>query len=534
MINLQKKHRFILSILSGILLVVSFPFTGSLTPLVFIAFVPLLLVESYISVKRYRSRKVFTHAFITFLIYNVGCTWWVWNADAGGAVLAFLANTLLMTIVFYAFHLTKKFVGAKEGYIGLLIYWIGFEHMHFNWEASWTWLTLGNTFSIHPAWVQWYSYSGALGGSLWILCINLIIFRVYHNLWIKGETWRIQTPLFIVAGAFFTIPFLISVITYISYDEKKSPFEVLAIQPNIDPYNVKFATPPMEQLQIMGNMMLAKSTKSTDLILAPETAIYGSFVEEDFPRLNYFAYLTSVKGQIGNIPICIGASTVRYFSSKNSRSSRPIEGGPGFVEYYNTSILIDKNNESQFIHKSKLVPGVESIPFSDYFPFLEDVAIDNGGTSGTLGVEPYPKVFSMNGTRIAPVVCYESIYGEWIAEQCRIGAQVICILTNDGWWKDTPGYKQHCSFASLRAIENRRSIARSANTGTSCFVNQRGDIQQATKWWVPAAIRGTLNLNSEQTFYTRYGNVLGRSFSFVAALLILFTFVKRFKKYRSS
>lgn len=534
MITLHKQHRFLLSILSGILLVVSFPYTGSLTPLVFIAFVPLLLVDSYITVKRYKSRKVFTHAFITFLIYNVGTTWWVWNADASGAVLAFVANTLLMTVVFYMFHLTKKFVGSKEGYIALLIYWIGFEYLHYNWEASWTWLTLGNTFSIVPSWVQWYSYSGALGGSFWILCINLLLFRVYHNLWIKGETWRIQTPLFILAGAAFVIPMTISIITYATYEEEKNPYEVVAIQPNIDPYNVKFSTPPMEQLKEMGELMLSKTSKTTDLILAPETAIGGSFDEKNFKRLGYYPYLKSIQSESNNASVCIGASTVRFFDKENSRSSRLFNGGPTYIEYYNTSIFLDENSETQFIHKSKLVPGVESIPFSDYFPFLEDLAIQNGGTSGTLGSEPHPKVFYDKDVRLAPVVCYESIYGGWVAAQCRSGAQLICISTNDGWWGDTPGYKQHCSFASLRAIENRRSVARSANTGTTCFVNQRGDIEQATDWWKQTAIKGTLNLNSEQTFFTKYGNVMGRSFSFVAALLILFTFVRRFKKYRSS
>lgn len=532
MINLQKKHRFILSILSGILLVISFPYSGNLTPLVFIAFVPLLLVESYITTKRYRSRKVFTHAFLTFLIYNVGTTWWVAYADLNGAMLAFVANTLLMTVIFYLFHLTKKYVGSKEGYLSLLIYWIGFEYLHYHWEASWTWLTLGNTFSIVPSWVQWYSYSGALGGSFWILCINLLIYRVYQNLWFKGESWRIQTPLFIVAGAFFVIPMTISLITYYTYTEEKNPYEVVAIQPNIDPYEAKFNLPPMLQLEQMGQLMLSEATEKTDLILAPETAISASFDEDNFKRMGYYPYLKSIQEKLKGTSICIGASTVKFFDKKNSRSSRLHNGGPGYIEYYNTSIFLDENSEPQIIHKSKLVPGVESIPFSDIFPFLEDVAIENGGTSGTLGSEPYPKVFYDKNVKFAPVVCYESIYGGWVAEQCRNGAQLICIATNDGWWDDTPGYKQHCSFASLRAIENRRSIARSANTGTSCFVNQRGDILKATEWWKKDVIKATLNLNSEQTFFTTYGNVMGRSFAFVAALLILFTFVKRFKKFR--
>jgi len=157
-------------------MVVSYPYTGGLTPLVFIAWVPLLFVESYIAKNNYRSGKVFIHAYITFIIYNVGTTWWVWNAEPGGAMLAFILNSLLMTITFYAFHLAKKYIGEKEGYLALLFYWIGFEYFHYNWEMSWTWLSLGNTFSIVPSWIQWYSYGGVLGGSFWILLINLLFF----------------------------------------------------------------------------------------------------------------------------------------------------------------------------------------------------------------------------------------------------------------------------------------------------------------------------------------------------------------------
>jgi len=218
------------------------------------------------------------------------------------------------------------------------------------------------------------------------------------------------------------------------------------------------------------------------------------------------------------------------FDYKRSRASLPVATGNGlYYESYNTAMVVGVDQTPAFIHKSKLVPGVEVIPFSNYFPFLEELSIQNGGTSGTLGIEEEPRIFLMDELSIAPVICYESIYGDWVAQQCRKGANLICIITNDGWWKDTPGYKQHLSFATLRAIENRRAVVRSANTGTSCFINQRGDISHATEWWVEDVIRSTVNLNSEQTFYTTYGDVLGRSFGFVAVLLLLYTFVKRFK-----
>ena len=530
MIQLAKKHRLLLSALSGILMVLSFPYTGSLTPVVFISWIPLLLVEDYISRKKYRSRKVFTHALITFLIYNVGATWWVWNASPVGSIMAFVANTLIMSLVFQLFHLTKKFVGTKEGYISLLIYWLSFEYLHYHWEASWTWLTFGNAFSVTPSWVQWYEYSGVLGGSLWVLIINLLIVRVYQNVLYKGESWRVQTPIIWLAGIAFIVPMTISLITYFSYEEEQRPADIVVVQPNIDPYNEKFVASMEGQIEKMVDLASTKTDSTTDLILFPETALSYAFYEEDIKQYPFFNKLIQSKVALHNIPMCIGASTRRVFENKHSRASFKFKDGPGYYENYNTSMLVSESNEAYFIHKSKLVPGVEAIPFSNSLPFLEDLSIDLEGTTGTLGIEPHPKNFRTKQFTFAPVVCYESIYGGWVAEQCKRGAEVICIATNDGWWGDTPGYKQHMSFARLRAIETRRYVARSANTGTSAFINQRGDVLQSTEWWVPAALKQTVQLNNKATFYMTYGDVLGRSFSFVSALLLLFTFVKRFKK----
>ena len=531
MIAFDKKTRLLLSVVSGILMTVAFPFSGSLTLVVFIAWVPLLLVEEVISSKKIRSGKVFINAYIAFFLYNIGTTWWVYNASGGGAALAIILNSLLMTVTFYCFHLAKKHIGKKEGYISLFIFWIAFEYFHYNWEMSWTWLHLGNTFSTTPSWVQWYSYSGVLGGSVWVLFINLIVFRIYQNVLLRKETWKIQTPLIWTALAAFIVPMVISISMYYSYEEKNNPLEVVVVQPNIDPYNEKFVRgTEIQQLEKVVELAQSKVTKNTGLIVAPETAISRPFNELDVFQERSFNLLITAQKDMFNIPWCIGASTWKIFDHKNSRASLPLMNANGhYYESYNTAMAINADHTPGFIHKSKLVPGVEVIPFSNYFPFLEELSIQNGGTSGTLGIEEEPRIFVFEEFSIAPVICYESIYGDWVAQQCRKGANVICIITNDGWWKDTPGYKQHLSFASLRAIENRRAVVRSANTGTSCFINQRGDISHATEWWKEDVIRTTIHLNSDRTFYTTYGDVIGRSFGFVAVLLLIFTFVKRFK-----
>ena len=179
------------------------------------------------------------------------------------------------------------------------------------------------------------------------------------------------------------------------------------------------------------------------------------------------------------------------------------------------------------MHKSKLVLGVEKIPFNTMFPWLEDLAIDLDGASGSLGTENKAKSFKSKGLSFTSTVCYESIYGEFVAEQVKSGAQFICIITNDGWWGNTPGYKQHASFASLRAIENRRAVVHSANTGISSFINQKGDVISKTKWWVEDTLTESISKNKKITFYTKYGDVLGSvSEVLLYGLVLTLLFVK--------
>ncbi len=175
--------------------------------------------------------------------------------------------------------------------------------------------------------------------------------------------------------------------------------------------------------------------------------------------------------------------------------------------------------------------GVEKMPFIKYLGFLGDLVINIGGTSSSLGSQDEPTNFvASDGLQVAPVICYESIFGSYVAKYVQKGAGLIFIITNDGWWKNTPGYKQHFSYARLRAIETRRSIARSANTGISGFINQRGDVLQSTGWWQEAVIQGKLNVNDKLTFYVKYGDYIARISLFVAALLLLYLISRRLFK----
>jgi apolipoprotein N-acyltransferase len=526
--RLEKWQRYALSSVSGLLLVLSFPFTGSLTFLAFVAWVPLLLVEHDMYTRRLRPINLFWQAYLCFLIYNIGTTWWIWFASPGGAVMAFVLNALLMSGTFFLFHIIKKKQGKILGYLAFFTCWIGFEYAHHYWELSWPWLTLGNVFSIQPHLIQWYSLTGITGGTLWILLVNFVFLKWIVACWIGKESLKKQSLLVTILVALVIIPCVASYWMYSTQQADGTPRECVVVQPNIDPYKEKFSAAIDSQVNKIMDLANQKVTQHTALVVAPETALSQGFFEDELQAFPFFTRILKKKESWKNTYLFMGASTAKKFRKMNSRASRPLDGG--FYEAYNSSILLEPDNQYSFHHKSKLVLGVEKLPFSDWFPFLEKLSIENGGTSGTLGVAKSPEILRTSHFSFAPLICYESIYGEFCAEQCRKGAEAIVVITNDGWWRDTPGYKQHMSFSRLRAIENHRYVIRSANTGISCFINSRGDIMQQTGWWKPAVLKGTLFTNNETTFFSRYGDLLGRA-SMVATLIVaVFSLIQTFWK----
>ena len=161
---------------------------------------------------------------------------------------------------------------------------------------------------------------------------------------------------------------------------------------------------------------------------------------------------------------------------------------------------------------------------------LSFLIVELGGTSGQLGVDRHPVNFQLDSIRIGAAICYESVYGDFFADFVRRGANVMSVITNDGWWGDTPGHRQHFSYSRLRAIETRRSIARSANTGISGFINGRGDVISTLGWDRRGTLSEQIALNDRITFYTRYGDYIARIACYVLLLSVLYYVAYRVRK----
>ena len=532
---MQKLKLVGLSILSGLLMGISWPATGNLAPLFFIALIPLLYVEHVISqtTNKFKSRHLFFLAYLTFIVFNTYTTWWIWNADETGMILAEVLYSLFMAVTFLCFHNVKKRLGNKKGYFALVALWIGFEWLHYNWEFSHPWNALGNTFANFTPIVQWYEYTGVMGGTLWILVVNILLFGVFQKTVLLKEPIKNSLKKIGLAAVILILPILFSIITYHNYTETENPIEVVVIQPNINPYTEKFGgMSEADQMERIITLAREKVTPNTKYVVAPETAIPRSSVENEIEGNMGIIEIRRFLNEFPHVLFIIGSSTYIYYDKSDERPTATARKNPRTQEWYdafNTALLLDTSSNIQTYHKSKLVLGVEKLPYPAFFAPFEKFAIDLGGTFGSVGVEKESHNLIDKDVHIAPVICYESIYGDYVSSYVKKGANVIFIITNDGWWDDTPGYKQHLAYARLRAIETRRSIARSANTGTSCYINQRGDISKATNWLEPKAINSNINTNNEATFYSNNGDLIGRVAAAISVLLLLWSFTLKIK-----
>ena len=513
---------------AGLLLYAAWP-VSPLTFVVFGAFVPLLWLER----EGIRRKKFFGWVYLSMLIWNVAATWWVWNASEPGSIGAFLANSLLMCLPWLGFHYLRPRMGDIIGYGSLIVFWLSFEYLHLqNWGLSWPWLTLGNVFAARPRWVQWYSWTGTSGGGLWVLVVNVLVFRWLWDA-VKKKQYHVGRAAWIVG--LVVVPMVLSVLVRPSKQDKEPANNIVVVQPDIDPYE-KITTGSFD-MQLARLIRLSDSVidSNTVLVVWPETALYNEHgFEEDHLKENYFLKpLWFFLRRHPRINLLTGIESFRFFNYKHSGTAMKVPDTNAYFESYNAAVILDSAGPEFIYHKSRFVPGAESLP--PYLRFMVPLFEKFGATEdGYTGQPDRTPLQTTNGSySIAPSVCYESIYGEFMAEFAHNGADLIAVITNDGWWGDTPGYHQHVSYARLRAIETRRWVVHCANTGVSAIIDPAGRIIDSRAWAKQAVIKAHVPGEKELTFYARYGDCLSKLALGLALLFWIWHFITIIKREKS-
>lgn len=532
----------LLTLISAMLLSLSWP-TYGIPFFIFIALVPLLMMEHEVSKFSKYKRKgwvIFGLSYLCFVIWNIVTTGWLYgakNPDGSHSLMAVvfpvLVNSLLYSFVFQFYHWYKNAQGTYWGLAFFVAIWMSFEKFHMNWEFTWPWLNLGNAFADYPKVIQWYDTLGATGGSFWILLINVFIFYTIRT-W---EAGRVRKDLFrnvAISGLLIFLPIVISLLSYQNFNEKPiGEVNVLMLQPDLDPYAEKYAKDSITiQNELLG-LAEEHSQGKIDYYIAPETALpgRGSISETAFEKS---LLLNNVKTFLSKHPGSVFATGISshkfYLNSENlPREAYKINQGV-WVENYNSAVQLIPNQKVEVYHKGKLVPGVEIFPYMSVFkPILGDAMLNLGGSVVSLGTDKERVSFAnpYNKGKMAPIICYESIYGEFVTDYVNKGANFLAIMTNDSWWGISQGHKQLLSYAKLRAIETRREIARAANSGISAHIDAKGEIVEDTFYGDKTALYAKIKLYDTKTFYVKSGDLLTRFSFFVLGFLVTYFFIKK-------
>jgi len=538
---LTVKRNYLLALLSAFLLWLAWPPIPYTAPLLWVAFVPLLLALESVMRGGYRKKgaKVFLLGGLTGVVWNTASIYWVFNAmnaimpvyaAAFVALIPFGLAALLMALAFRLYYQLRKRYAIGWSLAGLVCFWIAYEYLHQTWDLAFPWMTLGNGFAETHQLVQWYEYTGVYGGTVWVWTINILVFLSILSAR-DGFARSHRRKLLVAVVLLIGVPSFGSLWRYSTYEEHENPSNVVVVQPNVDPYGKFTFLTPESQIDNLIKLSESVAQPNTEFFIWPETAIarQGGFDEDRFYEHPSFLCIQRFLDTYKNGNVLSGIEGYRFYNGPQTPTARLYDGI--YYDAFNSAILIENSAKLQYYHKSKLVAGAEQFPFAGALAFMKPLFEGFGGTTGSYGGQDMPSVFySQSGIGAAPVICYESIWGDYVAKYIQQGAQFIAVITNDGWWGNTAGKDQHLAYAKLRAIETRRWVARSANTGISAFINQRGDVVQKTRWWIPAAIKQDINLNEEMTLYVRTGDYFayaGCGGSLVFGFLILLTLAKR-------
>lgn len=517
-----------LSVTGGILS--GLAWTGWCTGLVLlVSLTPFFLIENHLyeNRKRYTPNAYFLLILPGLMVFSILVMGWMRVASLAGAVMVITGLTFLMAISLWLAFIIRLRAGLAAGITAVFAFWLTYEFASLNVSIISPWMNLGNGLAKDIAFIQWYEYTGTGGGTLWILLTNYLIARIIIRYLSGNKINQMLIALIII----IVVPVSLSLWKYRTIKEwSGSPEEVVIVQPNTDPYSEKFIVPFKQQLQKVIRLASQSASPHTGWIITPETTVDDPVNLDDLHNNQYIRMIRDMIRKYPNSSVVAGMVTFRQYDSSDeppTRSAVKRDVTGLYSDHFNSALKIDTGKNIEVYHKSKLVPGIEMQFFNGPGRLLKRLLPYLGGTRWGYGSQKNRSIFThqLTGTKIAPIICYESVFGSYVTEYISKGANTLFIITNDGWWKNTEGYRQHLSYASLRAIETRRPVARCGNTGISCFINIKGKIRQETQWYAETVIKGYIIPEEKITFYAKHGDYIMHISLLISILLIMYAFI---------
>jgi apolipoprotein N-acyltransferase len=405
-------------------------------------------------------------------------------------------------------------------YTVLVAAWTVGEWLYNTSQASFPWLSIGNGFA-HDVWaIQWYEFTGEFGGTVWVLITSILI---YECLILRRPRKWLLPALAILA------PLAASLAIYFTYDEPTRTAKVTIVQPNIPAWEEDSIADEDKAANLAE--LTAEAPADAQFIVMPETTIGELLYEGHLALSPSLATLRSTTAEHSpEATIVVGAMTQKSYGTTRATETASGSDEQGWYDYFNAALAIDPAGKVDIHHKAKMVTGAEMMPTWWWVKGLLSLVENLGFYAGQYGFGTERTVFANGGVKAGAEICWESVYGEYTSEFARNGSEVLFIITNDGWWRNTLGHRQHFDLARLRAIETRRAVARSANTGRSGFITSRGDVRETLEWEERGTLTADVALNDRMTLFTRLGDWPARVSLLLLGLSVLYFIAYRIRR----
>lgn len=534
---MKRNTRIFLSLASGILLALSFPPMPTYF-LAFVCFVPLLYLLD--TTKKF----YFWNTYLTFFIYHVGTLWWISSFQektdpflmySGFAMDLFHPLFFLVPIIFWL--VIRIRLPRRTALYVFPFVWATYEWVRSLTEFSFPWLSTGYTQVYNTHWVQIADLFGVFGTSLIIVLANVVIYDLIYNYRNKVTTFKENQMQYSVIFLIIVVPIIYSNIQLSKYDHKvllktNKTVNIGLVQPNIDPWD-KWSGGPDDQLKtLMGYTdSLLDSVNNLDLVIWPETSIL--YLSTRFNIYHHFGYLQRWVDS-NHINLLTGFVDIKIYEKGEAPSITKemyFDGQDVKYDNFNSALLLG-SDKYQIYHKMKLTPFGERVPHVEIFTFLTKF-IDWGVGISFWGKGTEQKNLQVEGTDVslAPIICIESIYPSFVRKFSYMGSNLFTVMTNDAWYDHTPGPEQHALISAFRAIENKRYVARAANSGVTCFISPTGQILERAEQYKTSSIALTVPLINDVTVYSIFGDWL---IYFALLVSVFYFFYAIFKKNRKS
>jgi len=480
------------SVSAAILLWLSFPPFN-----VGILQIPAFVLLIRLSVICVSVRQMIYYAYPSFVLWNLLTTYWLMMASVSAGVAAIVANAALMLIPLW---LIRRLTLSEINPIGISFLsaavWVSYEFLHHQWDLAWPWLTLGNAWSNLTGVIQYISVTGVWGVSFWVMFTATLF---YHAI-VTASKPVLKSALLI----FFAFP-LFSALAMISIQQPHDrPFNVTVVQPNSNSYEPYGGHPSMDHLVThLLELSGEARTDSTELIIWPENALDAALT---FSSPQVRRIRDSLK--VWNTELVSGTGYLKYYN--DGEAPAVVRGNHSGRDYnfFNAAFHIQPDSPTDVYEKGRLVPVVERFPFVEFFNAADIFDWVHWGGLNSYGLGEEATVFEIDGVRTPALICYDSVFPGWVNQFVNNDSDFLTIITNDGWWGDSNGHVQHFAYARLRAIEQRRWVARSANNGISGIISPDGKIQLETEYWTEDAFSYKIFQSDRLTFYARFGDWL--------------------------